>query len=168
MALNPAMYSTRSLTFVILAAMAGIGLWLLAPMSFGDGAGTDSGGGNGLGLPASLRVDGTVQSESAPDGSVEHIVIPVTVRGDEGIVLTEDGKVRVETFMSESASAAVPAAYSIAWDGADNGDNMLDPGERAIITVDLLVPSSVTTKNPARVVIRTPDGASLVIEDVLP
>lgn len=168
MALNPAIYSTRSLTFVVLAAMAGIGLWLLAPMSFGDGTGTGSGDGNGLSLPASLRVDGTVQSESEPDGSISRIVIPVTVRGDEGIVLTEDGKVRVETFMSESAAAAVPAAYSVAWDGADNGDTMLDPGERATITIDLPTPSSVTAENPARIVIRTPDGASLVIEDVLP
>jgi hypothetical protein len=168
MALHPAIYSTRSLTFVVLAAIAGIGLWLLAPMSFGDGAGTDSGGGNSLGLPASLRVDGTVQSESAPDGSISRIVIPVTVRGGEGIVLTEDGKIRVETFMSESAAAAVPATYTVAWDGDDNGDTMLDPGERAIITIDLPTPSSVTADNPARVVIRTPDGASLVIEDVLP
>lgn len=168
MVTHPANYSTRSLTLVMLAAIAGIGLWLLAPLSFGDGAGTDSSdGGSGLGLPASLKVDGPVTSEEI-DGSVSRIVVPLTVRGDEGIVLAADGKTRVETFMAESASAAVPAEYSIEWAAGDNGDNVLDPGEKAILTVDLPTPSSVTTDNPARVVIRTAGGESLIIEDVLP
>jgi len=68
--------------------------------------------------------------------------------------------------MSESAAAAVPARYSIAWTGG-NGDTTLDPGETALLTVDLPSWSSVHPGNPLRLVIKTADGGSLVIEDVL-
>ena len=89
-------------------------------------------------------------------------------RGDEGIALPAIGRVRAETLISESASAAVPATYTVAWlDG--NGDSILDPGEHAVLTVDLPPTSSVHPDNPLGLVItaRT-SGVALVIEDVLP
>ena len=45
MALNPAFYSTRSLSFIMLAAFAGLALWLFAPWGGGQGDGPAPAGG---------------------------------------------------------------------------------------------------------------------------
>jgi hypothetical protein len=61
----------------------------------------------------------------------------------------------------------VPSTYAVAWlDG--NGDEMLDPGEHAVLTVDLPYPSAVHPGNPLELIIRPVEGMPLVIEDVLP
>lgn len=169
MALNPATYSTRSISLLMLAAFGGMSLWLFAP--WGGGHGTGSGGGNTSGanaaLPPSIRVDGAVQVESH-DNTVTRLVVHLAVRGDESIAIGSDqGGLRAETSMSDTASAAVPARYAISWlDG--NGDQNLDPGEHAVLTVDLPDHTTVHPNNPLRLVLRTPDGATLAIEDVLP
>lgn len=163
MALNPALNPTRSVSYVMLAAFAGLALWLFVPWGGGGGSGSGAGGDGQASLPASLKIDGPVQVESQDD-VVTRLVLPLSVRGDEGIVI--DGRMRAETEMSESAAAAVPAQYSVAWSDG-NGDNLLDPGEHAVMTVDLPERSSVHPGNPLRLVIRTPEGGTLVIEDVL-
>ena len=160
MALNPATYSTRSVSMLMLAAFGGLALWLFAPWGGGMGSGASAQ------LPPSLKVAGQVQVESH-DNVITRLVVPLAVRGNEGIALTDDsGAIRAETEMSDTAAAAVPAHYSIIWTGG-NGDKVLDPGEQALLTVDLPSRSSVHPGNPLRLVIRTTDGGSLVIEDVL-
>ena len=68
--------------------------------------------------------------------------------------------------MADTASAAVPATYTLAWlDG--NGDRILDPGEHALLTVDLPAVSTVHPNNPLNLVLKPADGSTLVIEDVL-
>jgi hypothetical protein len=164
MAVNRPTYSTRSLSLVMLAAFAGIGLWLFAPWGGGQGTGHD--GGAGAALPASLKLDGAVQVESA-DNVVTRLVLPLAVRGDQSIDLTAAAaRLRAETEMSESASAAVPATYSLAWSDG-NGDQVLDPGEHVVMTVDLPSPSSVHPGNPLQLVITPSGGGRFVIEDVL-
>jgi hypothetical protein len=168
MALNPATYSTRSLSILMLAAFAGVSLWLFAPWG-GGGGGSSSGSdpeANGGGLPASLKVDGTVDVTSA-NGIVTRLVIPLAVRGEQGIALTDNnGKMRAETLMSDTASAAVPATYVVNWlDG--NGDWILEAGEHALLTVDLPQTSTVHPENPLRIVLQPTSGGTLVIEDVL-
>lgn len=167
MALNPATYSTRSISLVMLAAFAGVALWMFAPWG-GQGGGSNSGGGMGAsaGLPPSLKVDGQTQVDSHA-GVVTRLVVPLAVRGESGIALSDDkGGMRAETAMSDTASAAVPATYSVKWlDG--NGDQILDPGEHAVLTVDLPSVSTIHPENPLRLVLRTPGGATLIIEDVL-
>ena len=71
------------------------------------------------------------------DGIVTRLVVPLALRGDQGISLDEhNATLRAETAMSDTATAAVPATYSVKWlDG--NGDQILDPGEHALMTVDL-------------------------------
>jgi len=168
MALNPATYSTRSLSLILLAAFAAMALWLFAPWGGGRGSNPAPGGADaGAALPPSLKVAGPVQVETQ-DNVVTRLVVPLTVRGDEGIALTDDnGNMRAETLMSDTAAAAVPARYSIAWTGG-NGDRILDPGETAIMTVDLPERSSVHPGNPLDLVIYpAADGGRLVIEDVL-
>jgi hypothetical protein len=158
-------YSTRALSSLFIAAAAGIALWMFVPAISGSSFGSGSGGGDNAALPASLKVDGTVSTEST-DGVVTRLVVPLAVRGDNGIELGGDFQMRAETYMSESASAAVPATYAIEWVGG-NGDTMIDPGEKAVLTVDLPAPSSVHPENPLRLVLKPATGVSLVIEDVL-
>jgi hypothetical protein len=167
MALNPATYSTRSISLLMLAAFAGVALWMFAPWG-GQGGGSGSGGGTdaSAGLPPSLKVDGVAEAESH-NGVVTRLVVPLAVRGDSGIALGDDeGGMRAETAMSDSASAAVPVSYDLEWlDG--NGDQVLDPGEHAVLTVELPSASTIHPENPLRLVLRTATGGTLVIEDVL-
>ena len=167
MALNPATYSTRSLSILMFAAFAGAAIWLFAPLGGGgSGSGSGSSGGANASLPSSLKVDGTVQVESH-NNIVTRILVPLAVRDNQGIALADDsGNLRAETAMADTASAAVPATYTLAWlDG--NGDRILDPGEHALLTVDLPAVSTVHPNNPLDLVIKPADGSTLVIEDVL-
>jgi hypothetical protein len=158
---NPARFPTRSASMLMLAAFGGLALWLFTPL--GDLAPSR---GAGAQLPPSLRVAGPVQVESH-DNVVTRLVVPLEVRGDVGIALTdESGAIRAETELSATAAAAVPATYTLAWQDG-NGDNVLDPGETALLTVDLPVHSSVHPGNPLRLVLHTPNGGSLAIEDVV-
>ncbi|MDP9236008.1 MAG: hypothetical protein M3P30_01185 [Chloroflexota bacterium] len=142
-------------------------LWLLAPWGGGWGPGSNPGGDANAALPPSLLVDGEVQVETHDD-VVTRLMVPLAVRGEDSVVLTdESGSMRAETSMSETASAAVPATYSVTWlDG--NGDRSLDPGEHAVLTVDLPARSSVHPGNPLRLVLHPSGGGSLIIDDVLP
>ena len=156
-------YSTRALSSLFVAAAAGVALWLFLPAIAGSSFG--GGSGDNAALPPSLRVDGQVESTTT-GGVVTRLVVPLAVRGEQGIDLGDDFQLRAETFMSESASAAVPATYAIEWLGG-NGDSMLDPGENAVLTVNLPAPSSVREGNPLRLVLKPVQGVNLVIEDVL-
>jgi hypothetical protein len=155
--------SFRTLWLIAIAAMTALALWLLLP---GDGTPSLPVDGNAS-LPPSLRVDGTVASTTAVDGSVVRIEVPLALRGDDAIRLTDDGRIHAVTFMAETASAAVPASYTLTWATGD-GDQLLEAGERALLTVDLPEGSLITAANPAKLVIRPLDGPSLTIEDVLP
>jgi hypothetical protein len=143
------------------AALLALAMWALLP-----GFSPSWPGDGNASLPASLRVDGTVEATTS-QGSVSRLVVPLAVRGDAPMLLTEDGRLHASTFMSESAAAAVPSTYTLEWlDG--NGDEFLDPGEHAVLTVDLPVPSPVRAENELEIIIRPVVGAPLVIEDVLP
>lgn len=167
MTFNPATYSTRSVSLVMLAGFAAMALWLFAPWGGGQGAGTGGGDNTSAALPPSIKLDGQVQVESH-NNVVTRLVVPLTVRGDEGILLTDDtGNMRAETLMSDTAAAAVPAHYSITWTGG-NGDHVLDPGEQAVLTVTLPPTSSVHPGNPLDLVIYpAAGGGTLRIENVL-
>jgi len=161
MTLNPAASSTRAISLLMLAAFGGLALWLFLPWR-----GVASDGVSRGSLPPSLRVSGEVLVGSNDD-VVTRLVVPLSLRGDEGILLTEDlGALRAETVLSESAAAAVPATFTLNWlDG--NGDNILDPGEHVELVVTLPERSSVHPGNPLRLVLKPVEGAALVIEDVL-
>lgn len=164
MALNPATYSTRSLSLLMLAAFAGAAIWLFAPSNFG-GAAHGGGGDSSAAQPPSLKVDGVVQVESH-DNIVTRLIVPLALRGTQGLTLDGSAKLRAETAMSDTASAAVPATYAVSWlDG--NGDHVLDPGEHAVLTVELPAVSTIHPGNPLNLVFKTADGSTLVIEDVL-
>jgi hypothetical protein len=165
MGLNPATYSTRSLSILMFAAFAGAAIWMFAPLG-GGGSGSGSSGGANASLPSSLKVDGTVQVESH-NNIVTRLVVPLAVRGTQGVALSDDsGNLRAETAMADTAVAAVPATYTLAWLDGD-GDRILDPGEHALLTVDLPAVSTVHPNNPLTLVIKPADGSTLVIEDVL-
>lgn len=163
MALNPPADISRTVSLLILAAFAGFALWLFSPFGGnGSGAGT---GGDDSALPASLRVDGDVQVESQAD-VVTKLIVPLAVRGDEGIDLGGEFTLRAETSLAISAAAAVPATFELAWlDG--NGDKILDPGEHALMTVHLPETSAVHPWNPLDLVLKPADGVGLTIKDVL-
>jgi hypothetical protein len=164
MLMNPpqTLVSFRALWLASIAAIAALAMWLLLP-----GAGGPAWHGDGgASLPPSLKVDGAVTSTTI-DGSVVHLEVPLAVRGDDPIRLTQGGRIHAMTYMAETASAAVPAIYTVAWlDG--NGDEFLDPGEHTLLTVDLPKDSAVTAVNPAKLVIKPVDSTPLSIEDVLP
>jgi hypothetical protein len=164
MALNPATYSTRSLAMMMFAAFAGVSIWLFAPLAFG-GAGSGGNGAATASLPSSLKVDGTVQVETH-DNIVTRLIVPLAVRGTEGLTLDGSSKLRAVTAMSDTASAAVTAPYTLSWlDG--NGDDIIDPGEHALLTIDLPSTSTIHPGNPLELVIKAVDGSTLTIEDVL-
>lgn len=168
MTLNPAASLPRNLGILMIAAFAGAALWLFVPAVLNRGAGSSSGDGGSASaaLPASLKVDGAVQTESH-DNIITRLVVPLAVRGDQGITLTDDsGNLSAETAMSDTAAAAVPATYTLKWlDG--NGDRVLDPGEHALLTVDLPAVSTVHPGNPLNLVIKPVGGPTLTIENVL-
>lgn len=162
MTLNPVFqFSTRTVAMIGIAAITAFGLWLFLP----SGSPTAWNGSGNAALPPSLAIDGTVEVTSA-DNVVTRLVVPLTLRGDDGIVLTEGGRLHAQTLLSETASAAVPAIYAVTWSDG-NGDETLDPGEHAVLTVDLPVPSSVHPGNPVDIVIRPIGSMPLVIEDVV-
>jgi len=161
MALNPATYSTRSISLIALAAFAGLALWLFEPWSLG---GSPNGESSPQQLPSMLRLDGGIQVETTGD-VVTRLVVPIAVRGDQGIDLAS-GRLRAETALAETALAAVPATYSVEWENG-NGDQILDPGESALMTVDLPERSSVHPDNPLDLVFVPDAGPTLIIEDVL-
>jgi hypothetical protein len=145
----------------MLASLGGLALWLFTPLS-------DLGSSRGASaqLPPSLRVSGPVQVETT-NNVVTRLVVPVGVGGDASISLADGtGAIRAETEMSATAAAAVPATYTLAWQNG-NGDNVLDSGETAVLTVDLPARSSVHPGNPLRLVLQMQGGRSLAIEDVL-
>ena len=162
MTLNPALqFPTRTLVILGIAAFAAMALWLFLP----GGSQTSWMGSGNAALPPSLHVDGTVGVTSA-DNVVTKLIVPLAVRGDDGITLTEGGRLHATTLMSDTAAAAVPATYTVAWlDG--NGDEILDPGEHAVLTVGLPERSSVHPGNPVGLIIRPIDSMPLTIEDVL-
>jgi hypothetical protein len=155
-------FPTRLLVMLASAGLIALALWLYAPALETTVGGRDG----SASLPAALAIDGTVEVTSA-DGMVSRLVVPLAVRGDDPIILTEGRRLHASTFMGETAAAAVPATYTVTWlDG--NGDELLDPGEHAVLTVDLPVPSPVHPDNPMELIIRPVDGMPLVIENVLP
>lgn len=163
MALSAPTYSTRSISLLMLAAFAGIGLWFFMP--FGQGGGGAPGGESSSSqLPSMLKLEGAVQFETEGD-VVTGLVVPISVRGQEGIDLST-GKLRAETALAETALAAVPATYSVEWLGG-NGDQVLDPTETALLNVGLPEKSSVHPQNPLRLVFVPDAGPTLIIEDVL-
>jgi hypothetical protein len=161
MTLNPAAPSTRAISLLMLAAFGGLALWLFLPWR-----GVASDGVSRGDLPPSLRVSGEVLVESNDD-VVTRLVVPLTVRGDEGIALSEDlGALRAETALSESAAAAVPATFTLDWLNG-NDDGVLDPGEQVEMIVLLPERTSIHPGNPLRLVLKPVDGVPLIIEDVL-
>ncbi len=163
MALSPTTYSTRSLSLVMIAAFAGLGLWLFAP--FGQGSGGSTGGESAPSqLPSILRLNGDVQIQTMGD-IVTELVVPISVRGNESIDLSI-GKLHAETALAETALAAVPTTYTVEWQSG-NADQLLDPGETALLKVTLPENSSVHPDNPLRLVFVPEAGPTLIIEDVL-
>ncbi len=159
MTLHPAArFPVGNMVIALAAAFAALAVWAFAP----SGGDTSWSGTDGVAsLPPSLAVDGEVEVTSAGD-SVTRLVVPLAVRGDDGIVLTEGRRLHATTVMSDSASAAVPANYSVAWTNG-NGDETLDPGEQAVLTVDLPSPSSVHPGNPIDLIIRPVEGIALTV-----
>ena len=154
-------YTTRPLSLLMIAGFAAAALWLFEPWgSVGSGIGTDAA------LPPALKVDGPVQVTTQGD-VVTALVVPMVVRGSQGVELPDEGtSLRAETFMSESAAAAVPATYELRWlDGDD--DRTLDPGEHVELLVTLPETTSVHPENPLRLVFRLAAGESITIDDVL-
>jgi hypothetical protein len=160
---RPAAYSTRAVSAVLIAAFALIGVWMLLPGNWDPGRPASGGAADN----PSLKVDGTVSVETDGAGVVVGLRVPLAVRGDDGLRLMEGGRMRAETYMSESASAAVPATYRLEWPNGD-GDELLEPGERAMLVVGLPANTPVRADNPMNIVIRPADGPPLLIEDVLP
>jgi hypothetical protein len=150
---------------MMLAAIAGLSLWLFQPWS---GLGGDSGASGGDGAsgaaPPSAEVDGTVHVETSGE-TVTRLVVPIVVLGEGGLSL-DGSRLHAETALAETALAAVPATFVVeVVDG--NGDAVLDAGEHALLTVELPASSSVHPENPLSLTFALADGGRLVIKDVL-
>lgn len=163
MTLRPPLYSPRTLLLVAAAAFAAVAIALFVRWSHDDSPPAVPAVGS---TSASLAVDGAVQVESR-DRSVTQLIVPIVAHGD-GIDMGPDdsGAMRAETSLAESASAAVPAEYAVRWSDG-NGDRILDPGEHAVLEVELPPRSSVHSENPLRLVLTPPGGGSLAIEHVI-
>jgi hypothetical protein len=165
-------------SFLGIGAFAGVGLLLLVPWLLGS-TGATSGQAHVSGVDASslspspvagipdgsLRVDGSAQIEALDN--VIRLVVPVTAPGDRAIPLAEDaGEISVQTTTSDTSIAVFPGRYALTWlDG--NNDHILDPGEHAVLTVDLPAAAAVRPSSPLTLVIKSSSGSRLVIENVL-
>jgi hypothetical protein len=162
MTLHPATNPTRAMTLLMLAFFGGVALWLFQPWGSHS---TDWNGSGSAALPPSLRVAGDVAVTSSGN-TVTRLEVPLALRGDDGIALTEGGRLHAETLLGIGASAAVPAKYTVTWPTGD-GDEILEPGEQALLTVDLPEKSSIHPGNPMALVLKPAGGSALRIEDVL-
>lgn len=163
MALSTSTYSTRNLSFLMIAALAGFGLWLFAPFGFSSG-GSNGGESAPSQLPSMIQVDGAVGVETQGD-DVTSLVVPISIRGDESIDLS-GARLRAETALAETALAAVPATFDIEWTSG-NGDAVLDARESALLKVALPANSSIREGNLLDLVFVPAKGPMLIIEDVL-
>ena len=168
MALNPAhVLDPISSRLLMLAAFAGVALWMFAP--WGGRAATPAGARRLAELPPSLKVDGTVQVESH-DNVVTRLVVPLAVRGNDGHRPDRRQRraSRAETAMSDDGMRprCRRRTPSVWLDG--NGDNVLDPGEHGAADGRPSGAARPCTREPAAAGhARPPNGGSLVIEDVL-
>jgi hypothetical protein len=160
MTLNPAeRLPIGNIIVALAAAFAALAVWAFAPSGGDTHWGSTDGSAS---LPPSLAVDGEV-AVTTSGGSVTRLVVPLAVRGDDGIRLTKGNRLHASTFMSDTAAAAVPAEYTVTWTNG-NGDEMLDPGEQAVLTVDLPSPSSVREGYPLELIIRPVEGIMLTVQ----
>ncbi|MBF6598943.1 MAG: hypothetical protein IVW36_00355 [Dehalococcoidia bacterium] len=146
-------FNTRPVSLLLIAALAGVGLWLFQPWARAQSAAP-----NAQPARASLLVDGTVQTTD-DGGVIRRLVVPLALDGAPGISL-DGARLQAETEMSASAAASVPAGYTLNWlDG--NGDDVIDAGEHVELVVDLPQNTSVHPGNPLTLVFKTPDGGRL-------
>lgn len=162
MTLHPAANPTRAMTLLMLAFLGGVALWLFQPWGSTN---TDWNGAGSAALPPSLKVAGDVSVTTNGD-VVTRLEVPLALRGDDGLALTDGGRLHAETILGEGASAAVPATYTLTWPAGD-GDDILEPGEQALLTVDLPERSSIHPGNPLALVLKPAGSIALRIEDVL-
>lgn len=155
------LYSTRGLSAILVAAFAGVALWLFVPAFNGTPVGDSSPSQQ----PSLLQVEGDVSVTSDEAGDIVSILISVTVHGDQSVNLN-DYKVRAESALAETALAAVPATFLVE-ERSGNGDGLLDPGETAVLSVTLASHSSIGTDNPLDIVFTSATGPTLIIDDVL-
>src|SRR5207248_3165953 len=163
----PHLLMPRPLSLAVLAAFLTFGLWLFVPWGRLQSSFSTSGGSDDHAVAApSLKTDGPPQIDSH-DNVITRLVLPISVSGSDSVRLpNQDGTLRAETSLSESAAAAVPGTFAVnRLDG--NGDDLLDPGEHAELIVDLPARSSIHPGNPLRLVVTTADGALLPVEHVI-
>ena len=162
MALSDSSYSTRSISLVMLAGLAGLAVWFFMP--FGLGGSPSGGEGSPSQLPSFIQVDGPVVAKTEGD-DVIGLAVPISMRGDDSIDLA-GARLRAETALAETALAAVPASFDIEWTSGD-ADLVLEPGEQAVLKVALPANSSIRAANPLDLVLVPNSGPTLVLEDVL-
>jgi hypothetical protein len=156
MTLHPAHHPARIAFMLLFAAFAAILVWMFLP------------GGDSNWTPPRRAAAFAARRWGCECATADtsKLDVPLAVRGEDGIRLMDDGKVHASTVMGEGASSVVPAVYAVTWlDG--NGDETLDPGEHAILHVELAPNTTVHPGNPLDLIVRPVDSAPLTIEGVL-
>lgn len=121
------------------------------------------------GVQSSMEIKGAVIAlDTTSSGNVESLVFTVAlVSGGDPVDLAPGGSVVVG--YRDEAQFENDLAYTLAWIGANDGDDLLEEGELAEITIDvsgLTTPLSASTQFTVEV--KPPTGAVLNIERTTP
>lgn len=145
-----------------------LGLWLLEAQ--GPKLESDVAGATEFNAHASagsfLKIQGEVRAETQ-NNAISRLVVPLAVRGDQNNIALpgESGTLSVEVAWSETASAVIPATYTLRRLEADR-TALFSPGEQAELTIELPATPPIRPEHSVDLVIRTANGERLVIQDV--
>jgi hypothetical protein len=98
---------------------------------------------------------------------VVRLVVPFTVLGDQNnITLPEEsGMLRVAVAWSDTASAVMPASYTLKWLDGHSG-RVLAPGSHAELIVELPTSPAIRREHSVDISLRAASGELLVIKNV--
>lgn len=121
------------------------------------------------GVQSSMEVKGTVIAEGNDDSSaVADVKFTVALaNGGDPVDLGTDGAVVIG--YRDAAQVVQDTAYTLTWYGASDGDDMLEDGEQAEITVALAdLDPALATNTEFTIEVKPPTGAVLNIERTTP
>jgi flagellin FlaB len=115
------------------------------------------------GVQSSMDVRGTIMAEDAgTDGSIDSIVLRLTlVAGGQPVDLDPAGDVVIS--YTDNSQFINSLTYTLAWVGANDGDDLLEGDEQAELTIDVSG-ATLGANTDFNIEIVPPDGAVLTLD----
>ncbi|MFP4321346.1 MAG: hypothetical protein ACLFTK_02735 [Anaerolineales bacterium] len=122
-------------------------------------------------VQSSMNIRGAViAQDTTGTGNVENIVFTVAIVGGNPVDLTDSSGDNVVVIgYRDAAQILNEVDWTTAWVGTNDGDNMLDDGELAEITVDLAgLTTPLSTNTEFTIEVKPPTGAIFRVNRTTP